>query len=118
MDWRRTFRGKVSVTSFSYTAAAVPRLRSEQLLPSHYALSPPLLAGSAWAGAGKSRTSFSVENIHLVLIQTLGTTELESFLARSEVQVFFSVTDMLAPVTYLWHRGERLWGVIKVMDPS
>lgn len=82
------------------------------------AICPPLLTGSAWAGAGagESCTGFSVENIHLVLIQTLGAAELESLLTRSKVKVFFSVTDMLAPVTYLWHRGERLWGVIEVID--
>lgn len=87
-------------------------------MPGDTAVCPPLLTGSAWAraGAGESCTGFSVENIHLVLIQTLGAAELEPFLARSEVQVFFSVTDMLAPITYLRHRGERLWGVIEVID--
>lgn len=78
---------------------------------------PPFLAWSAWAGAGESCTGFSVENIHLVLVQALCAAELESFLTGSKVQVFFSVTDMLAPITYLWHRGERLWGVIEVKSP-
>lgn len=89
-------------------------------MSSHNAVCPSLLAGSAWAGAGagESCTGFSVENIHLVLIQTLGAAELKSFLTRSEVQIFFCVTDMLAPVTYLWYRRERLWGVIEVMYPS
>ena len=105
------------MTSFCCTAAA-PRLRSEKLLSSHNAVRPSLLAGSARAGAGESSAGFSVENIHLVLVQTLGAAELESLLARPEVQVFFSVTDMLAPITHLWHRGERLWGVIEVMDSS
>lgn len=106
------------MTCFCSTAAAAPRLRSEKLLSSPDAVLPPLLAGSAWAGAGESSAGFSVENIHLVLVQTLGAAELESLLARPKVQVFFSVTDMLAPVTHLWHRGERLWGVIEVKDPS
>lgn len=118
MDWRRPFRGKVSMTSLSCTAAMAPRLRREQLLPGYNGLRPPLLAASARAGAGESCTGFSVEDIHLVLIQTLGAAELESFLARSEVQVFFSVTDVLAPITYLWHRGERLWRVIEVIESS
>lgn len=101
MHWQRSFRGRVSVTSVSCTTAAVPRLRSQQLLSGHNGLGPPLLAGSAWAGAGESCTGFSVENVHLVLIQTLGAAELESFLTRSKVQVFFSVTDVLAPITHL-----------------
>lgn len=89
-------------------------------MPSHTALNPHFLTGSAWAGTGisESRTGFSVEDIHLVLVQTLGAAELKSFLTRPEVQVFFSVTNMLAPVTYLWHRRERLWGVIEVTDST
>lgn len=84
-------------------------------MPGHDGVRPPLLAGSARAGAGESRAGLSVENVHLVLIQTLGAAELESLLARAEVQVFFSVTDMLAPVAHLRHRGERLWRVIEVI---
>lgn len=102
----------------SLCCAAAPRLRSEQLLPSHDGVRPPLLAGSARAGAGESCAGFSVENIHLILIETLGAAELESLLARSEVQVFFSVTDMLAPITYLWYRGERLWRVTDLIESS
>ena len=106
------------MTYFSDIVVAVPRLRSEQLLPGDTVVRPPLLTGSAraGAGAGESCTGFSVEDIHLVLVQTLGAAELEPFLARSKVQVFFSVTDMLAPITYLWHGGERLRGVIEVID--
>lgn len=49
------------------------------------------------------------------MIQTLGAAELKPLFSRSEVQVFFSVADMLAPITYLRHRGERLWRVIEVI---
>lgn len=79
---------------------------------------PRFLAGSAWAGAGagESRTCFSVENIHLVLIQTLGAAELEPLLAGSKVQVLLGVADVLAPVAHLRHRRQRLWGVIEVID--
>lgn len=76
-------------------------------MPSPNGVRPPLLAGSVWAGAGESCTGFSVKNVHLVLIQTLSAAELESFFSRSEVQVFFSVTNMLAPIAYLRYRGER-----------
>lgn len=74
---------------------------------------PSFLTGSAWTGAaaGQSCTRLPIENIHLVLIETLGAAELKALLSRSKVEVFLSVTDMFAPVTYLWHRGERLRGV-------
>lgn len=87
-------------------------------MPSYNAVYPPLLIGSVWAGtgAGESCAGFPVENIHLVLVQTLGAAELEPLLTRSKVQVLFSVTNMLAPIAYLWHRGERLWGVTGVKD--
>lgn len=79
-------------------------------MPSHIAVHSPVLTGSVWAGtgAGEGCTGFTVENIHLVLVQTFGAAELKSFLTRPEVQVFFGVTNMFAPVTYLWHRGQRL----------
>ena len=109
MDWRRPFRGKVSMTSLSRTAAVAPRLRSEQFLPGYNGLRPPLLAASARAGAGESCTGFSVEDIHLVLIQTLGAAELDSLLAGAKVQILLGVADVLAPVAHLRRGGQRLW---------
>lgn len=93
------------------TAAAVPRIWSEKLLPYYNVVRPPLLAASARAGAGQSRAGFSVENIHLILVQTFGAAELEPLFPRSKVEVFFRVADMLTPITYLRYRRERLWGV-------
>lgn len=89
------------MAGFCCAAAAVPGLRREELLPGGAAVGPALLAAPsrAGAGAGESCTGFSVEHIHLVLVQTFGAAELEPFLTGAKVQVLFSVADMFAPVT-------------------
>lgn len=93
---------------------AVPGLWGEEFLPhcTVTAVGPRLLARRstrtrAGAGVGESRSCFSVENIHLVLIETFGAAKLEPFVSGSEIQVLFGVADMFAPITNLGHRGER-----------
>lgn len=100
---------------------AVPGLWGEEFLPhcTVTAVGPRLLARRstrtrAGAGVGESRSCFSVENIHLVLIETFGAAKLEPFVSGSEIQVLFGVADMFAPITnsdvavYLQHQSGRI----------
>lgn len=99
-----------------FPVAAVPRIWGEEFLADISAsivvdFGARFLAGCplVWAGvrASKGGACFSVENVHLVLVETFGAAELQSLLARSEVKVLFGVADMFAPVADLRQRGQR-----------
>lgn len=47
--------------------------------------------------------SLFIEYVHLILVQTLCTAELEPPLTRSKIQVFLSVADVFAPIADLQH---------------
>lgn len=74
----------------------------------------PWVAEASWeVGLG-----LFVENVHFVLVETFGAAKLKPPLPSSEIQVFFCVSYMLAPVTHKYivvNLEDKPWRFLRIV---